>query len=69
MDTWHQTNFFNLLTPRAVHPVAEYRFPIAPQQLWNLLTSTQQQQVWQTLVQMGLELIATLPPEAHDDPA
>ena len=68
MDTWFQIPLFTVSPPSpSLQTLAGD--PIAPHQVWQWLTATQQQTAIQTLIQLSLELVQAAELEAHDEHA
>jgi hypothetical protein len=68
MDTWLQIPLF-AVSPPSPNLQTLAGDPIAPQQVWRLLTTSQQQIAIQALIQVSLELVQTTGQEAHDEPS
>jgi hypothetical protein len=68
MDTWRQIPLFTV-SPPSPNLQTRAADPIAPPQLWRLLTPSQQQRAIQSLIQISLEIVQWPNPEVPDDPA
>ena len=68
MDTWLQIPLFSI-SPPSPHLQTLAGDPIAPHQAWQFLTATQQQNAFQTLIQISLELVQSAEQEAQREHA